>query len=131
MDNVELMKEGYANFAKGDIEAVLAIWDPEIEWKECKGMPIVTGDGKFVGGQSVVANVFAKIPEQIDGFQVEIHEVFGTGDRVVMIGEYVGTYKPTGKPFRSAVAHVWTFKDGKATKFLQFADTAEIIHPKD
>ena len=132
MNNVALMKEGYAAFAKGNIDAVLAIWDPQIEWHECKGMPVVPagGSGTFVGHQAVLAGVIAKIPEHIDGFGIEIDELFGSGDRVVMSGRYVGTLRATGKPFKVAVVHLWTFRDGRATKMIQVADTAEIIRPK-
>jgi hypothetical protein len=31
MNNVELIKQGYQNFAEGNVEAVLAVWHPEIE----------------------------------------------------------------------------------------------------
>ena len=132
MDNVAILKEGYANFATGNMEAVLAIWDPQIEWHECKGMPIVPagGGGKLVGHQAVLENIMAKIPQLIDGFGIEIGEIFGSGDRVVMTGHYAGTLKATGKPFKAAAAHIWTFRDGKATKLIQVADTAEIINSK-
>jgi len=45
MNNVELIKQGYQNFAEGNVEAVLAVWHPEIEWNECKGFPYISGDG--------------------------------------------------------------------------------------
>ena len=129
-DNVALITGGYANFAKGNMEGVLAVWDPAIEWHECKGMPFVTSAAKLVGHQAVVEGIMARIPQQIDGFGIEISEIFGSGDRVVMLGHYAGTFKATGKPFKAAVAHIWTFKNGLAVKLIQVADTAEIIHPK-
>jgi ketosteroid isomerase-like protein len=130
MDNVALLKEAYANFAQGNIEGVLAMFDPAIEWNECKGMPFITGDGRFVGGPAVVTNIFAKIPEHFDGFSVEAQELFGSGDRVVMVGAYTGTNKATGKQFRAAAVHIWNFRNGKAVQFIQVVDTAEIIDPK-
>ena len=128
--NVALIAEGYANFATGNIDRVLAIWDPAIEWHECKGMPIVTTAAKLVGHKAVLENVMARIPQRFDGFGIEISEIFGSGDRVVMLGHYVGTFKATGKPFKAATAHIWTFKNGVAVKMIQVADTAEIINPK-
>ena len=132
MDNVALLQEGYANFAKGNIEAVLAVWDPQIEWHECKGMPVVPAGARtpLVGHQAVLENIMTKLPEHFDGFGIEISEMFGSGDRVVMIGYYVGTLKATGNPFKAAVTHIWTLSNGKAKKLIQVADTAEIISPK-
>jgi ketosteroid isomerase-like protein len=129
-DNIALIKEGYANFAKGNMDGVLAVWDPAIEWHECKGMPIVNSAAKLVGHQAVMEGIMATIPQHFDGFGIEIGEMFGSDDRVVMIGSYVGTFKATGKPFKAAVAHIWTLKNGRAVKMIQVADTAEIINPK-
>lgn len=129
-DNVALIKKGYADFSSGNIEGVLAVWDPAIEWHECKGMPTVTTGATLTGHKAVLDGVIATIPGKIDNFSIEIDEVFGSGDRVVMLGHYTGTFKATGKPFKAAVAHVWTFRNGRAVKMIQVADTAEIIHPK-
>lgn len=129
MDNVELVKQGYQYFAEGNVEAVLELFHPEMEWNECKGFPYISGDGLFIGPNAVVQNVFAKIPENMDGFQVDIQELFGSGDRVVMVGHYKGVWKATGKEFKANATHVWTVKDEKATHFFQAVDTAEIVNP--
>ena len=129
MDNVELVKQGYQYFAEGNVEAVLELFHPEMEWNECQGFPYVSGDGLFIGPNAVVQNVFAKIPEYMDGFQVDVQELFGSGDKVVMVGHYKGVWKTTGKGFKANATHVWTLKEEKATHFFQPVDTAEIINP--
>ena len=129
MDNVELVKQGYQYFAEGNVEAVLELFHPEMEWNECKGFPYISGDGLFIGPNAVVQNVFAKIPENIEGFQVDVQELFGSGDKVVMVGHYKGVWKETGKEFKANATHVWTVKDEKATHFFQAVDTAEIVNP--
>ena len=45
--------------------------------------------------------------------------LFGSSDRVVMMGHYTGTWKETGKKFRANATHVWKLKDGKATHFFK------------
>ena len=72
MNNVELVTEGYKHFAEGNVEAVLALFHPELEWDECQGFPYISGDGIFIGGNAVVQGVFAKIPENMDGFHIDI-----------------------------------------------------------
>ncbi len=129
MSNLEIMKEGYANFAKGNVEAVLASWDKDIVWEECTGMPMVEGEGKFVGVNDVLENVLAKIPGYIDDFNIEIREFVDGGDKIVMVGYYNGTYKPTGKKFHAQATHTWTIKDGKPVHFFQAVDTASIVNP--
>lgn len=129
MDNVELLKQGYKKFAEGKVEEVLAMYHPEIEWDECTGFPYVSGDGIYIGPAAVVQGVLMKIPEYMENFQVEIREIFGSGDKVVMQGYYTGIWKETGKTFKANAAHIWTVKDGLATHFFQTVDTAEIINP--
>jgi ketosteroid isomerase-like protein len=129
MNNVDILKIGYRHFAEGNIPAVLELFDPGIVWDECSGFPFVEGDGIYVGPQAVVDNIFAQIPEHYDGFVVEIDELFGSGDKVVMVGHYKGTWKATGKAFVANATHVWEVKNGKATRFFQAVDTAEIINP--
>ena len=129
MDNLEIIKQGYQHFSEGNIEAVLAVFDPEMEWDECQGFPYISGDGIFIGPGAIAQNVFAKIPENFDGFHVDVRELFGSGDKVVMVGHYRGVYKETGKEFKANATHVWTLKDGKATHLFQAVDTAEIINP--
>ncbi len=127
MTNVDLAKQAYADFATGNVEAVLAIFDPAIEWNECKGMPFMKGDDIFIGSEAVVKNVFMNLPVYFDGFNIAVNEIFGAEDKVVMAGHYQGTNKATGKPFKANATHVWTVKNGKLTHFFQAVDTAAII----
>lgn len=129
MSNLELLKEGYANFAKGDIQAVTALWKDDIVWKECASFPFVKGDGTYVGAKAIVEGVFANIPTYYDNFNIEISDFVDGGDKIVMVGYYTGTWKASGKTFRANAAHTWTFDDGKVTSFFQAADTAEIMKP--
>ena len=129
MTNVELLQQGYQHFAEGNIEAVVAIFDPAIEWHECQGFPYIAGDGLFIGPNAVVQDVLVKIPEHYEGFQIEIQELFGSGDNVVMKGYYTGVWKSTGKAFKANATHVWTVKEGTLTHFFQAVDTAEIVNP--
>ncbi|MFM6925312.1 MAG: nuclear transport factor 2 family protein [Ferruginibacter sp.] len=124
MSNVELSRELYGKFAVGDVPAVLAFFDPAIEWRACKGLPYVEGDGIFIGPEAIVANVFMKIGEYIDGFTIEVTDIFGEGDKVAMFGYYKGINKANGNPFKANVAHIWTLKDGRITHFFQAVDTA-------
>lgn len=124
MSNVELLKDLYGKFAVGNVPAVLAVFDPGIEWSACKGLPYVEGDGIYFGPEAVVANIFMKIGEYFDGFTIEVKDIFGEGDKVAMAGYYLGTNKATGNAFKANATHIWTIKDGIATHFFQAVDTA-------
>jgi ketosteroid isomerase-like protein len=127
MTNVDMVKQAYSNFATGNVAGVLDLFDPAIEWHECKGMPFVNGDGIFTGQEAVVTNVFMNLPVYFDGFNIAVTEIFGADDKVVMVGYYQGTNKATGNLFKANATHVWTVKDGKLSHFFQAVDTVTII----
>lgn len=127
MDNVSIVKNAYQYFSEGNVPAVLALFDPKIEWRECKSFPFGPEDGISIGPENVVKDVFSFIPVIYEGFNINIIDVFGTGDKVVMYGYYEGLYKETGKNFKANATHIWTVKNGKLTHFFQAVDTAEIL----
>ena len=49
MSNLENLKQGYKNFAEGNMEAVLEMWAPDMVWEACHGLPYIKGDGVFEG----------------------------------------------------------------------------------
>jgi ketosteroid isomerase-like protein len=127
MSNVELVKEAYSNFATGNVAGALALFDPEIEWLECKGMPFIDGDGIFKGPEAVLKNVFMQLPVSFDGFNISVKEIFASDDKVVMVGYYQGTNKATGNAFKANATHVWTVVNGKLAHFFQAVDTVTIV----
>ena len=128
MTNVDIVKLAYSNFATGNVPGVLDLFDPAIEWLECKGMPFVKGDGVYKGQEAVVTNVFMNLPVYFDGFNIAVTEIFGADDKVVMVGYYQGTNNATGNQFKANATHVWTVKNGKLSYFFQAVDTVTIIN---
>ena len=126
MTNVDLLKETYSHFATGNIPAVLAIFDPAIEWNECKGMPFMKDDAILVGHDAIVTKVFMNLPVYFDGFNIAVTEIFGADDKVVMMGYYQGTNKATGNSFKANATHIWTVKNGKLARFFQAVDTVAV-----
>jgi uncharacterized protein len=51
----------------------------------------------------------------------------GNGDTIAMFGNCGWTHKKTGKMADVQIAHLWQFKDGKATSLTEIFDTARAI----
>jgi uncharacterized protein len=126
MGNVDVMKGGYDAFGRGDIEAVLAIFDPEIQWREAEGNPYEPAGTPWVGGQEVTDKLFIKLATEWDGFTVTPEQFHDAGDTVVVQGRYTGTYKATGTSIDAQLCHVWKLRNGKVTSFQQYVDTAQL-----
>ncbi|MEA2386308.1 MAG: uncharacterized protein QOJ22_482 [Thermoleophilaceae bacterium] len=119
--NIAFVSGLYEAFGRGDVPAVLAGFDANIEWNEAEGMPY---GGQYHGPEAVAENVFGPITGDFDDFSVKPDEILAAGDRVVALLTYTGTAKESGKPLHMPAAHVWTVRDGKVTKFVQLADSA-------
>lgn len=124
-DNVALVKRLYDDFSRGDVLAVLAHFDDEIEWYEAEGNPYWNG-APAVGGQQVLEQVFARIPQDYEAFTIHVRRIVGLGDCVLMEGRYTAVGRATGLPMDAQVAHLWDFADGKAVRWQQYIDTAQM-----
>ncbi len=124
-DSVGLVRGVYEAFAKGDVQTVLGLLSEKVEWNEAEHFPYWPG-GPFIGPQAVLTGVFARIPNDFDGFAVDVRRLVGGGDTVLAELRYRGTAKATGKRLDAQVAHVWDVRDGKIVRFQQYADTWEI-----
>ena len=126
MNNLQLAKDIYAAFGRGDIPTVLAAFHPEIEWRQAEGHPYQLDGGPWVGPQAVLEKLFMRIGAEWDGFRITILKLHDAGDHVVMQGRYNGTYRPSGQSLDSHNCHVLQFQDGKLRSFQQYMDTAQL-----
>jgi ketosteroid isomerase-like protein len=120
----EVIEAHYAAGERGDLPGMMADFASDIVWTEAAGFPIA---GTYVGTDSVRDNVFIALAKEWDGWAVAIDELVVDGETVVGLGTYTGTNKGTGKAVSTRVAHVWRVRDGKAVRFEQITDTAEVI----
>lgn len=123
MSPVEIVRDMYDAFARKDNERVLRLFHPEIEWIQTDGFP---GGGRYVGAEAVLRDVFGTFRADWETWKVEIDEYLDAGDAVIVLGWYVGTYKATGRSMRASFAHVYTVRDGRIVRFVQYTDTALI-----
>ena len=77
-DNVDYLKSLYKAFANGDVPTVLAAFDDAIEWNEAEGNPYNTGQ-PYVGPAAVVEGVFARVLNDIEGFEIRPERFLGDG----------------------------------------------------
>jgi uncharacterized protein len=123
MKNLDLIRNVYGAFARGDIPTVLGALDPAVAWTEAEGFPYA---GTYHGPDAVLQGVFMRLGSEWDGYQASAEEFIDGGDAIVALGQYRGTYKATGRSMQAAFAHVWYLRDGKVVKFVQHTDTRKV-----
>jgi len=121
-DNVSLVKSIYAAFGRGDVGFILNSVAPEVQWT-LEGPAIIPYSGKRMGRDGV-AGFFEALATTQTHQKLTIDEFIEAGDEVITVGRYAARVNATGKYMDTALAHVWTIKAGKITRFLDFADTA-------
>lgn len=115
--DVATLRGGYEAFNRADIPAVLAIFDPQIEWTEPGGGNAPRGT--FHGAEGVANDVFATVPVNFDEFQAQPEQFIDAGDHLVVVGRFRGRSK-SGQQFDLPFAHVWAMQGGKATQFHNY-----------
>jgi ketosteroid isomerase-like protein len=120
--NVERIRGGYEAFAVGDLRAVLDLMDDELRWTTPDS--IRTG-GLRIGPQGA-AEFFATLPTAFADLSVQPETFIDGDDTVVVLGTHRGRTS-AGTEFQIPFVHVWTMREGKATSFTEYFDTAPLL----
>jgi ketosteroid isomerase-like protein len=123
-DHVQIVRQLYEAFARGDVPAVLGSLDKNVHWQEAEGF-VYADHNPYVGHDAVLQGVFGRLAGEWDGFSVHPKDIVATADGALAMGRYTGTYKATGKRVDAEFAHVWRIADGKVRSFQQYTDTAQ------
>ena len=110
--NIELVKKGYEAFTTGDIDAVMNLFDDNIEW-------VQPGDSAISGtyhGKGELGQFISRLAEK--STTATPRRFLADGDTVVMLGE------TTADNETSEVAQVFTLRNGKTVRVQGYADTA-------
>lgn len=122
-ESIDFVHQLYNAFGRGDIPAVMEGMDVNIEWIESEAVNYPF-NGLHRGPEGVATGVFERIPATYEDFAVKPQDFVEAGDRVIVIGEYTGRGKTTGKVFNSPFVHVMTVQNNKITRFQVYTDTA-------
>jgi uncharacterized protein len=121
-DNVERLRRFYEAANAGDPDA-LAIFAPEAEFH----MPEVLPRGGTIRGRDAIGAYFGEVQQRWEGFQAKAEEFIGEGDRVVVLGRFLGRVKATGKDADVPFALVWRMREGQAVRVEEYTDTALLL----
>jgi ketosteroid isomerase-like protein len=119
--NIETVRRSYADFGRGDIPALLAALDPDVEWIDAGPDAIAYAGTRR--GLAPVREFFATRAASGEVRIFEPREFLAQGDRVVVLGGWTGRVKATGRGYASEWAMAWTVKNGRVTAFRSYEDT--------
>ncbi len=120
--NIALIQNIYAAFGRGDIQAILDQLTPDVDWT-LEGPHIIPYAGHFQRLDGVKRFFDALGSTQKDQ-RLSIEEYIAQGDKVATFGRYSAAVKATGKTMDAPLAHLFTVRDGKVSKWICVAETA-------
>jgi uncharacterized protein len=122
---IQVVRDFYDHFARGDFAAILSVMAEDIEWTEAERFPYYSGT--WHGPQAVLNNLLIPLSRDWTDFAARAHEFIADGNRVVALGKYSGTYKATGKSTTAEFANIWTVRANKLQTFHMHTDTAKVL----
>lgn len=120
MNNVDLIRAGYADFTNGNIPGVVERFAEDINF-QIAGAPEVPYAGTYRTRDELM-QFFQKLDANVNISVFEPREYFVDGDRVVTIGHYRGEVRKTGQSFASDWAMAWTIRDGRIVGMQELVD---------
>jgi ketosteroid isomerase-like protein len=120
--DVEKIQELYQAFAKRDARTVLMLMSEEVEIVQSRELP---WGGEYRGHEGA-RDFLGKLTEHLDT-RLEIERFIDAGEHVVAIGRTVGQTRAAKLEFDVPVAHVWTLREGRITRFEPYIDNATML----
>jgi ketosteroid isomerase-like protein len=122
-ENVKVVNELYDAFARRDIDSVLALVDPQIEFDLSDRLP----DEGIHRGHDAYRLFLKRTFDLWDDFQVEVEDLRDAGDAVVALVHTTATGRASGVATDERVAHVFWLRDGTPYRFKVFAERAKAL----
>jgi ketosteroid isomerase-like protein len=125
-ENVEIVRRVYDAAARRDGEAVLALYDPEIEWDWTRVSGLF-GQGGLYRGRERLRQWFREWSEGLDSINYEAVDLIAAGDRVISESDMRGRGRASGVEVGDTLYAVWTIREGKVVRVVWFPTRAEAL----
>jgi ketosteroid isomerase-like protein len=123
--NVELVRRGFDAFARGEIESVLDLTDPDVTW--VPGIAPLLGVDTIQGRDALRRFFVEQLFEGFDAFRAEPLSFEDLGDSVLVVSRYIGRGESTGLEVDQTFFAVYTLRAGKIVAFRDYETRADAL----
>jgi len=121
-DTLAVVQAAYRAFASRDIESLLALLAPDVEWGEPDN-PAIPSSGTRHGIDGV--REWLRIGNDTEEIvALEPRRFIAQDDAVAVIGRTTVRARPTGRTYGTDFVHLVVVQDGRIRRFQEFFDTA-------
>jgi len=122
--NVETVRLAFDAIGRRDINALLSLYDPQIEFLPLTGTRVESGG---YGGHGGVRDYFEEIAEVWEEMRPYADAMWPVRDHVVVLGGCVVRGRRSGAESNSPMAWVITVRDGKIERHRAYATVEEAL----
>ena len=123
-ENVEIVRRSFEAIAQDDIEALLRLYDDDVEFLPLTGTQVESGGYR---GHAGVRDYFVEAANVWDAIRPYANDVRTVGDRVVVLGGCAVRGKASEVETDSPMAWVVTVRDGKITSHRGFRKSDQAL----
>ena len=123
-ENVEIVRRAYEAFAQGDIEAALAMCQPDIQVEDHERS---LGTPTSYHGRDGFLTLFATVNEGFSDVRYTPEELTDVGDRVLVEVRRTGRGRASGAQVEERQFHVWDMVAGRAARFQVYLDRNQAL----
>jgi ketosteroid isomerase-like protein len=124
-ENVDVIRRSIEAFNAGDVEMMLALADPELQW--CPAFGAATGGATTYHGHAGFREYWRGTQEIWDHFHFAPERFADEGEKVLVIGRGSGRAKGSGVEIDQPFAMLWKVRGGKAVFGQTFTDPGEAL----
>jgi ketosteroid isomerase-like protein len=124
--NVDLVRQAYLAWNRGDIETAFEFLDPEVEVAVPPEFPEA---GTYRGRAEIRRFVETELLPALEDARAEPEQFLDAGDQVVVFVRYFGRGRESGLEVKGAIVdgHVWTVREDKAVKLEMYQGTENAL----
>jgi uncharacterized protein len=124
-ESVEIVRDAFAAFNRGDIDAFLEHWTPDIDYRAVEGAP---DDHGPVQGKEALRAHFQDWIDTFGNFRQEPVEIIDAGDHsVIAVIRISGRAKLSGVETDLIYVALYTLRDGKVARGREYWTKEEAL----
>ncbi len=129
LENVQIIKEHFAAFGRGDVQSALSIVAENVDWQSpvTRTQPEEITWAAPCHNREEVIQFFQELADKVQPEKFEIIGFIAQGDKVVVEGRNQGQIKSTGRSYEHDWVMVFTVRDGKILRHRHYYDTADVV----
>jgi ketosteroid isomerase-like protein len=125
-ENVELVLELHAAVTRGDLDGVLSLAHPDVEYRSAI-QQAMEGEGSVFRGLAGIRRWFGELQDLYEYLESEVREVHEFGDRVVIVFVVSGRGAGSGITLEQPLAQMVTVRQGQIIEVRDYFTREEAL----